>query len=64
MKKEREARERGSILGAALGTVIGILTAENASQTPETGSVGQVPTEEQPPATGENDGGFPFDMTM
>lgn len=64
MKKEREARERGSMLGAALGTVIGILTAENASQSPETDSEGQVPTEEQTPATGENDGGFPFDMTM
>lgn len=64
MKKEREARERGSMLGAALGTVIGILAAENAPQTPETDSEGQVPTEEQPPATGENDGGFPFDMTM
>ena len=65
MKKEREARERGSMLGAALGTVIGILTAENAPQTPETDAAGQVvPSEEQTTATDEHDGVFSYEMTM
>lgn len=63
-KKEREARERGSLLGAALGTVIGVLTAENARQTPETDSAGQVPAAGETPAASEQDGGFPDEMTM
>ena len=63
-KKEREARETGSAIGAVLGTAIGIVTARKARHADENTSAGQVPDEAKTPAEAGNEDDNAFDISM
>lgn len=60
-KKEREAREAGSAIGAAFGIILGAVTARKAPQHAESTNEGQVPDEEKAPAEADENH---FDMSM
>ena len=65
-KKEREARENGSALGALIGTAIGAVTAINARCSNENTQEGQAPDIVQTPDIGEDEGEseHPFELSM
>ena len=64
-KKEREARENGSVLGALIGTAIGAVTAINARCSNENIQEGQAP-DIQTSDIGEDKGEskHPFELSM
>ena len=64
-KKDREARENGSALGALIGTAIGAVTAINARCNNENTQEGQAP-DIQTPDIGEDKGEseHPFELSM
>lgn len=65
-KKEREARENGSALGALIGTAIGAVTVINARCNNENTQEGQAPDIVQTPEIGEGEGEseHPFELSM
>ena len=65
-KKEREARENGSALGALIGTAIGAVTAINSRCSNENTQEGQAPDIVQTPDIGEDEGEseHPFELSM
>ena len=64
-KKEREARENGSALGALLGTAIGAVTAINVRRSNENTQEGQAPDIQTPDiGEGEGESEHPFELSM
>ena len=63
-KKEREAREAGSVIGAGIGIILGAVTARKAPQHAENTNGGQVPDEEETPAELFNEDENAFDISM
>ena len=64
-KKEREARENGSALGALIGTAIGAVTAINARRSNENTQEGQAPDIQTPDiAEDEGESEHPFELSM
>lgn len=64
-KKEREARENGSALGALLGTAIGAVTVINARCNNENTQEGQAPDIQTPDiGEGEGESEHPFELSM
>lgn len=63
-KKEREAREAGSVIGAGIGIILGAVTARKAPQHAENTNEGQVPDEEKTSAEADEEDENAFDISM
>lgn len=63
-KKEREAREAGSVIGAGVGIILGAVTARKAPQHAENTNEGQVPEQNETPAEADEEDENAFDISM